>query len=60
MKPIDRLKQQYYYVLYYKIDEEVKKYRKIRYQAMKEFCLDCSLLSPAEIEEMERSVGVEH
>jgi len=56
MKPIDRLREQYYYVKYHKIDNETQKYREIRYQAMRELCLDCSLLSFAEIEAMELDV----
>lgn len=57
MTPLKRLTEQYYYVKYHQIDDENTKYRKIRYTAMRELCLDCSLLSLAEIEQMEEEVN---
>ena len=56
MIPLERLRQQYYYVKYYKIDEETQKYREIRYQAMREFCLDCNLATFDEVETMENEM----
>lgn len=55
MKPIDRLKEQYIEVKRNFIPSE-NVYRRTRYNAMREFCLDCSLLSFAEIELMEDEI----
>lgn len=59
MKPIDRLRIQYKETL----KEEsgiIRTLRVSNYTGMRNLCLDCSLLSFAEIEEMEYNVNQEN
>jgi hypothetical protein len=59
MKPLDRLRQQYKeHKNAQKIFHGVEQLKyKIRYNAMRLFCLDCELVSFNDIELMEREVN---
>lgn len=52
----DRLKEQYYEVARSGVEKQ-KDYRRIRYRAMREFCLDTQLLDFNTIEVMESEVN---
>lgn len=55
-KYLDRLKKQYYELKRNFLLTE-KNYRQIRYNAMREFCLDCELIPFTDIEVMEYEVN---
>lgn len=54
-KLIKRLSEQWYAVVSSTVPE-AEDYRRIRYNAMREFCLDCGLLTFKEIEQLEYEV----
>jgi hypothetical protein len=56
MKPIERLRQEYKEIIKFADWSEVKREKRESYQTMRLFCIDCSLLSFAEIEKMENEV----
>ena len=53
---LNRLKEQYKELKVYEVSSLNRKYRKLTYDAMRLFCLDCSLLSFAKIELMENEI----
>jgi len=53
MKPLDRLRQQYKRTIDYPMFE----LEKVKYKAMRLFCLDCELVSFNDIEVMENEVN---
>lgn len=53
MKTIDRLRQHYTEMLKFDEWSSIRRNYQNNYLTIKQFCLDCSLLSFAEIEEME-------
>ena len=60
MTPLQRLRQEYIHSLGFHASSKIRKQRENSYNAMRLFCLECNLLSFAEIEAMEYEVSTKN